>query len=79
MTSGLYKGVEFPVIWFSTEGIPTPEDFMSEQKMTGAVAEHFILKLKNVMPSRVDVERKNFNLMPDLLQRSGCSLYLRRI
>jgi len=69
MSSKVFKGGEYLQTQVDCNDLFTPEDFSDEQKQVGETTEQFVLN--EIQPVNDEIEAKNFDLMVDLIRKSG--------
>jgi alkylation response protein AidB-like acyl-CoA dehydrogenase len=69
MAAKLFKGAEYLITAVTSDDVFTPEDFTDEQKQIGETTEQFVVN--EVIPHQEEIENHNFDLVVDLMRKSG--------
>ena len=69
MSSTIFSGGEYLLKEMGCNDLFIPEDFSDEQKQIGDTTEQFVLN--EVQPVNGEIEAKNFELLVDLIRKSG--------
>jgi len=65
----IFNGGEYLLKKVASDELFIPEDFSDEQRQIGDTTEQFVLK--EIQPVNDEIEAQNFNLMVELLRKSG--------